>query len=401
MSFLTRQVTIKLAGVPKNSAPIIYPGSIIYGSVEYKSPGEDRVRSITIDFRGFSKVKRPVKVGQLTHESTELFHEHQSLYVGEQFTFQDAPRGAIEIPFSFMVPTMTTTDCTGKYGRQSDEHFVETPHLLPPTVAVEKGDAQVVYHMYAIVRRYTHGTMSEGVKDAISIHDIDTFKLFAGVYEQSAVEEQLVERPLSFSRPHSGRLFSFGRRSSVQSVHVDSNNYRIEVATMPVIIAGRPCQISTTIRKSSNSAEGPGRIFELSSIVLVARTSSRTRDQSVGKASVEESVSKQLMSQGQFELPLDRAVTHNISSQSLSDWPPSFKSYSISRAYTLRIQISSTTELSSNKETADIQVPVTLVCLYPEDVFEGLGVLTESTQHVPPPEYEDSPPYDETMIRDH
>lgn len=141
-----RRVEIELEG---GNEQIFHPGNPVTGYVDYRSLAEDRVDSVTIDFRGISTVKSSATVKA---ETVELFHQQEILHAKDA-TFP--PRVSRRWQFTFMVPNITAPDQTGTYSEDAAETFDSKPHPLPPDFRTQSrhGQASIVYNLYAVALR--------------------------------------------------------------------------------------------------------------------------------------------------------------------------------------------------------------------------------------------------------
>ena len=407
----TRRVRIRLDGGPHQT---IRPGEILKGTVEYKSPADDRLSSLTVDFRGVSKVSdgishrrnlsRPGREDQV-----ELFHIRETLFQGMRTLERHKSH---TWPFDFIFPANTGPNRTGLYTVTNDDRFDEQPHQMPPSLGPDQAEhGRITYHMYAVAER---GHRSYGGDVAFweepVVHSIENIKCMPDVLPEmiQPTPAPSLEQTLRISPPP--------RRSLAQRVqHVVAGfgpqaayTFKIVVNPPSMIILGNPIPISFLVRSvgepsSDLSDPIPACIYKTTSVALLSKTYKRCTKVPYNKPWVEAKLKKLVTDHAIGGLPLDTSVqSRRFPSDVVKDWPPSFKSYSISRSYDLQIDITVRFDGQKQDVVARFEVPdITVI----RPASEESRLARRITDEAPPPmpvsrpeeDEEELPPYEATI----
>ena len=403
-----RRVRIKLDGGPNQT---IGPGQILRGTVEYKSPADDRLSSLTIDFRGVSKVSdgidprrnlpRPSREDQV-----ELFHIRETLFQGNRTLEHHKSH---TWPFDFIFPATTGPDRTNLYQVADDDNFDERPHQMPPSIGPDQAEhARISYHMYAVAERghRAYGGHVASREEPV-VHNIENLR-----YMPDVLPEMIHPTPAP-SLEQTFRIFPPSRRSLVQKVHHalagsgPQAAYTFKVVLNPpsMIILGKPIPISFLVRDVSDPSPdslcpSPACIYKTASLGLTSKTYKRCTKIPYDTPWVDMKLKKLITDHAVGGLPLDTSVqARKFPSDVVKDWPPSFKSYSISRSYDLQIDITVRFEGQKHDVVAHFEIAdITVIRPASEESLLARTIINEAPPPMPvsPPRDDDEelPPYE-------
>ena len=354
-----RRVRIKLEG---GNNQTLHPGAQIRGTVEYKSPADDRITSLAITFRAVEKTYSKKNSSQQT-ECVELFHISEVLQDKLLWT---EPRRVYSWNFTFGVPMMTGPDRCREYGDGVGDgggaFFDGRPHSLPPSIGNEQsGYVRVVYNMYVICTRAWRNGVAERGKGESLVHNLGDMRFLPDEKEVPEIEDPLEEsrrvRPLEQSfkvATNSKRRMSlFSRngqdpqvrrqRQMVQSTY----SFTLSVMDFPsVIVSGKPISLSMRLRRdllrSNADAEYKASCLYKSCTVSLISNTHRRFASTPNSPALTESETKRIAVDRSPE-PLEfngRLLRKSFETGDLADWPPTFKGYSVGRTYDIRIEIS-------------------------------------------------------------
>lgn len=399
-SMFKRRVRIRLDGGPDQT---VRPGQILRGTVEYKSPAEDRLSSLTIDFRGVSKVHDGINPKRnLAHpgreDQVELFHIRETLFQGNR-TLEH--HKSYTWPFDFVFPATTGPDRTGLYILADDDRFDEKPHHMPPSIGSDQAEhARVVYHMYAVAERGHRAYAGNvGFSEEPVVHNIENIRCMPDV-----LLETMQPTPAS-ALEQTFRIFPPPQRTLAQKVqHVvagsgpeASHTFKIVVNPPSMIILGKPIPVSFLVRNISGSSPDLSRsipvcTYKTTLVALMSKTYKRCTKVSYDKPWVETKLKRLVTDHAVGGLPLDTSVqARKFPSDVVKDWPPSFKSYSISRSYDLQIDITVRFEGQKQDIVAHFEVlDITVI----RPASEASRLDRRVTNEAPPP-MPPSPPRDD------
>jgi len=407
-----RRVRIRLDGGPEQT---IRPGQILRGTVEYKSPVEDRLSSLTIDFRGVTKVSDGLNPRRnlprhSREDQVELFHIRETIFQGIRTLEHHKSH---TWPFDFIFPATTGPDRTRLYTVADDDRFDEKPHQMPPSIGSDQAEhARINYHMYAVAER-GHRAYGGHVafREEPVVHNIENLK-----YMPDVLPEMVQPTPAPSLEQIFG-VFPPSRRSLAQMVqHAVASSgpqatYAFKVVVNPpsMIILGEPIPISFVIRNVSDPSPDlsypvPACIYKTTSVSLTSKTYKRCTKVPYEKPWVETKLKKLVTDHAVGGLPLDTSVqARKFPSDVVKDWPPSFKSYSISRSYDLQVDITVRFEGQKQDVVAHFEVPdITVIRPASEESRLARRITNEAPPPMPvsPPRDvdEELPPY-EAAIR--
>ena len=393
---LTRRIRIRLDG---GNDQTLHPEARPSGVVEYRSPSVDILTSLQLVFRGVSKVL-PRKGSQTAQEHIELFHITQVLLPEP---LQAKPGQLYNWHFTFDLPRLTGPDRSDElYVDRGNPLFEERAHPLPPYFGADQSDAvRIEYHMYAVAQRsYNLGLGVPEQCEGPIVFNIDNVKYVPDVPELPDQPAQLLEKTFDVWLPQRRKL-SLRSPSSADVTQQPPLHTFTLVAHLPATLAlGEDLAISFSVRKHGThtaaddgtlSATPPYLIFyKTANLVLIALTHRRTAHVAHDPAALTEARTKTLgpdLDRGTG--PLDSIpIVRHFPTAAARAWPPSFKSYSVARAYALQVEV--TVLCEKQAFTARLEGAVAAVRrVTPETA------LARHASHAPPPPLEYQGPRDE------
>ena len=398
---LTRKIRIKLDG---GNEQTLHPEARPSGVVEYRSPSADILTSLQLVFRGVSKVL-PRKGAQGAQEHIELFHITQVLTAE---AFQVKPGQLYSWPFTFDLPPRTGPDrSAATYVDGGNPLFEERAHPLPPHLGADQSDAvRIEYHMYAVAQRsYNFGLSVAQHWEEPVVFNIDNVKYVPDVRELAEQPTQTLEKKFDVYLRQRRKLSL--RTSSLEDTSQPPLHTFTLVVHMPsTFVLGEDLPISFSVRRhgtdpndDNTSSTPPYLIFyKTANLSLLALTHRRTA-QTAHAAGLTETRTKALGPDlDRRTAPLDsKQLVRLFSIAAARTWPPSFKSYSIARAYTLQIEV--TVLCEKQAFSARLEGPVQAV----RRVSRETALARHASQAPPPPlpyqgprdEAEELPSYEE------
>ena len=349
----TRRVRLSLQ-VPHDNdkAPIFHPGAIIPGHVSFKTPASDRVSSVTVDFRGMC---------QVNHDKIELFHR-QCIIKDESSKYLDIKaRRTYDFPFQLTAPELTEIHFTDEYPTSSPELFVDSQHPLAPSFGADQSrHAKIVYEMYAAV---THVSSTAGYRfDLPTTHAISNLKcLHTTLPRHNAIQPD----PSGWFKQLMIESSPLQNSKTLLDVDVEPLPIFQAVINVPsVVVLGEEISLLSILCPKNHQADCQIYAAELNlsvSVSLQAETYSR-RKNLAGCPPITEIKALPLKT----NLPCE-SITTVGSPQSIScytiaavSWPPSYKSYLVSRSYNLLVDISVNKQGSKAEHTTHFMVPISV-----------------------------------------
>ncbi|KAL9099382.1 MAG: hypothetical protein Q9163_005111 [Psora crenata] len=349
----TRRIRISLQ-VPydDDGAPFFRPGAILSGQVSYKAPTSDRVSSITVDFRGES---------QVDSDKIQLFHRQYVIKDDSSNYLDINSRQTYDFPFQFTAPEMTELDCTNGYPTSSPESFVDSHHPLPPSFGADQSrHAKIVYVIYATVTRVSsvggyryHLPATHGISNLKCLHT--TLPRYEAIQPEPLgwFKQPMVESPV----PQNSKT---QLDAEVGALPV----YQAVINVPSTAVLGEKIPLISIICPKDRQPDCRIHAVDLNfsvSVSLQAETHSRHKSLT-GCPPITEIKALPLKT----ELPCT-STTAVGSPQSVGcctkaavSWPPSYKSYLVSRSYNLVVDISVNKKGSKANHIAHFQVPISV-----------------------------------------
>jgi len=400
--FEKRLLRIKLADTNQSatSTGVVRPGTILYGEIEYKPPSQERLSALTVSFVGKMrvKVKDPSRESggkKMVKDVTQLFQMSNALHSRDQLPLKVMPR-VNTFPFHFVVPYVSELDRSGTYHPDPEGLFEDKPHRVPPTLEAKyKGDASVEYSVYVVARQAGTGITdnmagacecrandnSSGIEvprgkelDALGcVVELDEIRAREIVRQDGdVVVEQRIALPGAshapavkgkglFKRSNAAGL----RQSSVVGMNAitggdgDGCGSRcvLTIAGAKTLVAGKPF----ALRYGMTQLEGNNDLrLSIKSIEVVVRTHRRVKQcvETFTETSYT-SCARSLHGNGTLAVDPAAPTNHKFATDVLKEYVPSFKSYTVSRAYALRVTVQAQTMNAS--EDTQVEFPVNLV----------------------------------------
>ena len=388
-SIFARKLRIKLYG---GNDQTFYPGAQVAGLVEYKSPSDDKISSLTIDLRGVTKIL-PRKGSQIREEHIELFHITEILLSQPMLIELRKP---YTWSFTFTLPFQTGRDLSGKYTDRANPLFEEQPHSLPPSLGSDQSeDVRIEYQMYAVAKRPFRGVATvQDLQQTPVVHNIESLRYTPEVSSFEPEAAQLQRQVLQIS-PSRTRKFSL-KGSGVKGQPLPGLTIAAFIPSM--VALGKDISIRYVVENDTNSdnTEECRRLQRYSpkliSLSLRASTYRRTASTSYTSLLAENKVQKLGINPADVNSPVESSTT--FSTKAVNEWPPSFKSYSISRAYVLLLDIA----ITDGKQDfeAEFEMPVTAIKFVATEILAARiasAVPPALPYRGPRDEDEELPPY--------
>lgn len=367
---LNHSVRIRLRG---GNNQILYPGQHVAGTVEYKGPTGERLQSVTIDFRGMTKIIPRKGAQHIDTEFIELFHMGEKLLQdailivsGKKYVWD----------FSFELPTLTGPDRSqGIYQDDGDAHFDTHVHTLPPSINSDTTpETKVEYKLYAVAHEMSYVGIGRvpTVSNTRSVVDVlDGLQVRPDVEDIPPSEPHVLEKPFLTADGGARRRFSIRSVGPSRSNSIALDQPFTLVAKVPsVVVFGEDFDVDLSVRLPKTSST-PGAPTEAASATYThklttlaiestthRRTTKRQYEPSLDIVSTirfdPRKVSKTLTVE-----PDTCPLRHRFSTDKIQNLPPSFKSYSLARAY--RFLLNVTVSCGKQEHEAVFLAPVQLV----------------------------------------
>lgn len=347
----SRRLKIRLDG---GDDQVYRPGSRVSGHVEYKSPVEDRLASVTINLRGVIKLLQGSSVRK---EQVELFHFSQDLFVGER-TLE--PKELFACSFEFILPAMTRLDRTGLYRGREHPLFHEQPQALPPSLSPKQsGHAQVIYGLCATAKRFQHvnGGLDQG-RTVLLTAELDSLRFLPENTDLTPLAAQPSERRITLSGRRGWSIFPTRINASRQPKGVI-----VVVLNAPsMIVLGRDIPISFLVRfegfENQGSSSPPPCYHKMTSVALEAKTHRRSTSPPYRLKNPEIRLKRLGTDHGYDSEPLATSIqARRFPSDAIHGWSPSFSSYGVARTYDLLVDITITCRNYNQEICAHFRVP--------------------------------------------
>ena len=341
--FFTRRTYVEINGLASQT---FAPGDPITGIVDYQTRTEDIITLTTVDFRGTCRVKVKPAEGRAQNESVELFHHKETLWAGEQIV---PPGKSIRWPFTFAFPFFTGPDRSGKYPEEGKSKFIDTPHHLPPSISKQdvSEPIEITYTLFAVVLRsykdpHNAHFWSEG------IHRIIENLRLRPVIVPSSIripDPGPIEEMLSMPSNDNRRPSLTQRRWSVASTATSQSPtpFKAVVELPSLIILGNEVSIPYKIQQERANTDLEAHATHscsLKTAKLTLRAHTHFRHiEGQGIRVFTETKTKVL---GTIQVPPKTQApeqTLTFKTDVVKDFPPNFKSYSISRSYSLQLHM--------------------------------------------------------------
>ena len=341
--FFTRRTNIEINGLANQ---IYAPGDPITGTVDYLTRTEDIITLTTVDLRGTCRVKLKAADGTTRKEVVELFHHKETLFSGERIV---SPRQSIRWPFTFAFPLLTGPDKSGAYPEEGSAKFFDTPHQLPPSVTQQDvGEPiKIRYTLFAVVLRsyrdsQTANTWSEGIHNIIE--DIRVRPVVIPdsirVSDPGPMEEMLTLASADTRRPSlTQRRWSVAMNTSTQP----QMPFKAIVEAPHLIVLGKDISVSYKIRPERANTDLdaiPASPCSLKTAKVLLRAHTHWRATEGTGSRVFTNTKTKVLGTVQGSSNTQAAEqTLVFKTDTVKDLPPDFKSYSISRSYSLQIHM--------------------------------------------------------------
>lgn len=293
------------------------------------------------------------------------------------------------------MPVFTGPDRSNlPYSDSGNPMFNEYPHHLPPSLGSDESDeVSVEYQMYAVAKRAYGGLFGTTEHEPI-VHNLDSICYRPDVEASQLEAPRMLEQHFEM-HPTKQRKFSL-RQSSLGDVSQSPVRSFAVIVSLPVTMAlGESLPI--TFRVQQDSTDAAGNSFADSSpyalkqicLCVVVHTYRRTAKAAHRDAFTETRVRALGTEKNIGNLSLDSTKIRDFPTSKIVDYPPTFQSYSISRAYELQLDITIVCE--GQKFEAKFTEPIKVVrILSPE------AECARRESNAPPPALPYLPPRDET-----
>lgn len=367
-----RRLRIKLQGNLNDNEPaVVRQGDLIHGDVTFASPTFDRLNSVAVHFRGYSQVDARSNVLTTHREELTFFHRHYLIRTDGSGLLNVKARQPRTFPFEFIVPETTDQSDASIDSTDDDRVFEEGKHDLPPSLTSDSKNAKIVYQMYAIV---THVNQASGVGSQ--------------TYTPSTISNVLTLNYTRMALPytpehHTDTSGSFQRMSELnytpgqtldneqhkmmgKSSSGPSPDFKVALKFPSTCLFGRAIPIVVTISTEKTRTEQNLDHFgrDVSVVVAIqAETHSRCAGPHSRPSHLETKTQTLTTDRKSITLVTGSPYPIACSSDIISSWPPSFKSYFVSRTYSLVVDISMTFDASKGKYKAHFEAPISAVYL--------------------------------------
>lgn len=377
----TRHVHITLhTANDSNGNPVFRPGTIVQGVVSFKSPSSDRLSSITVDFRGTSQVNIKSTVGHSHQDKVELFHRQCTIKSEGSGSLNIQARKTYDFPFQFIAPEMTELDVKGSYPTDEGDTFVDEQHPLPPSLGSNQShNAQVVYEMYAIVRRVSdmsghqsHAPISHSLPNlqCLPTSSPSSISPFAGIQAEPSRWFQKPMRDTSV-------LQNLSTLPAVDSAPLPTLETVLNLPSSFIIGEQVPITVIVcpkTHHHSDRQHESGEREICICA-TLQAVTYSRCRNLKDCPRFTE--TKQQILTEirpSMSSMQIGEPKSFTCGTQDVASWPSSCKSYLVGRSYTLLVDVGINKKGSKKDYAAQFNIPIT--AFHPQD-SHGLPSYSE------------------------
>ena len=344
--FFTRRTNVEINGLATQA---FAPGDPITGTVDYLTRAEDIITLTTVDFRGTSRVKVKAADGTIRKESVELFHHKETLFSGEQVV---PPRQSIRWPFTFAFPFFTGPDKSGAYPEEGSSKFIDTPHQLPPSVSQQDAGepVEITYTLFAVVLRSYRAPQSayfwsEGIHKVIEDLQVRPVVVpdSVRVSDPGPMEEMLTLMSADTRRPSLTQRRWSVATNTVTQTHMP---FKAIVDAPNLIVLGKDITISYQVQseRANTDLDAPSVCpcsLKTAKVSLRAHTHWRATEGQGSRVFTDTKTKVLGTVQGPSK---SQAAEQNLmfKTDAVKDFPPSFKSYSISRSYSLHVHMTFT-----------------------------------------------------------
>ena len=392
---LTHSIRIRLGG---GNNQVLHPGQVLSGVVEYKAPAGERLVSVNIDFRGVTKIMPKKGAKHIDIEYIELFQMGEVLQREPLFV----ERGKkYEWRFTFVLPTLTGPDRRqGFYEDSADTHFELDRHTLPPSIEPDTTpETKIEYNIYVVAKEQFQGQgipQIENIQTRPVVDVLDHLRLRPDlewipdadphVLEKSfdlMAEPALTRRRFSLTPGHAAAA---ARNNSVASIASASQGqgqgkpFSLVAKISATIIPGTDIDVALSIQLPEGSSDTSFYTHKATTLALEALTYRRTTKTPYSPALTLTSTTKFDARKAARALALHPAppLLHRFGTDALRSLPPTFKSYSLARAYQLHLSVA----LAVDRKDFEVTwtVPVQLLHRTSED-----QVLQRRISNAPPP----------------
>ena len=361
----TRHVHITLhTANDSNGNPIFRPGAVLQGVVSFKSPSSDRLSSIAIDFRGTSQVNIKSDVGHSHQDKVELFHRHCIIKAEGSGYLNVKARKTYEFPFQFITPQMTKLGGKSSYPTDGENKFVNDQHPLPPSLGPDQSsNAQIVYEMYAVVRRVSdmsghqsHPTISHSLSNlqCRPTSPPPSVSPFGGVqaepsrwFQRPMLDSSVLQNLSGLLAVDSAPLPTLEAVLNLPSTFIIGEQIAITVIVCP-----------KTHHRSDRQLE-PGKREICISATLQAETYSRCGSLDDCPPCTE--TKQQLLTQTRpsvSSMQMGEPKSFACGTRDVVTWPSSCKSYLVGRTYALLVDVGINKKGSRKDYAAHFRIPI-------------------------------------------
>ena len=392
----TRHVHITLhTANDSNEKPVFRPGAVVQGVVSFKSPSSDRLSSITIDFRGTSQVDIKSNVGHSHRDKVELFHRQCTIKSEGSGCLNIQARKTYDFPFQFVAPEMTELDGKGSYLTDGGDKFVDGQHPLPPSLGSDQShNAQIVYEMYAVVRRVSdmsghqsHAPISHSLPNlqCLPISSPSSVSAFAGIqaepsrwFRQPMLDASVLQNLSTLLAVDSDPLPTLETVLNLPSTFIIG-----EQIPITVIVCPKPHPQSDRRLES-----GEREICIVAT--LQAETYSRCKNLKDCPPFTETKLQRLTETRPSVSsMQIGEPKSFTCGTQNVANWPSSCKSYLVGRSYTLLVDVGINKKGGKRDYAAQFKIPIT--ASHPQDSHR----LPSYSERLPEqlPAYNDSRSY--------
>ena len=366
---LGRDIKIKIDG---GNDQAFFPGAPIHGNVSYRATANDRLTAVNLDLRGVIRVS-PTKKGtnaaanlsKPQTEHVELFHIMEKIVLEPIWT----ERRTLTWSFTIVLPEFTGPDRSNNvYTDAGNPLFEEMPHPLPPSMGSDQSnEVEIVYHMFAVAKRSFRGYgATEQLQEAPVVHNIPSLLYCPDPHVDSdspiLTTHKEWELVSAAQKPRRFSLKPSSTNSSLEQGQGGGPPPVVEVKIPASVILGKPVGVALSV-STETATKSSQVILRSLSAYLRALTHRRTAKTPYNPA-LTEIRTKKLggeLSRGNAVLGTS-GITQLFSTDALGSWPPTFRSYSVSRAYELVIEaaVAKGKEEFKREFTEEVEVSGTL-----------------------------------------
>ncbi|KAI4143729.1 MAG: hypothetical protein LQ340_006893 [Diploschistes diacapsis] len=346
---LGRDCKIKIDG---GNDQAFFPGAPIHGIITYKASANDRLQSVNLDLRGVIRVSPTRKgssaaanEGKPQTEHVELFHIMERILAEPIWT----ERRTLNWHFTIVLPQLTGPDRShGLYADAGNPLFEEMPHPLPPSMGPDQSsEVEIAYNMYAVAKRSFRGyAETEQLQEAPVVDNISSLIYYpdppAVVGDHISTVEKRWELVSAVPKPRKFSLKSSSTSSTLDSGAGGGPPTIVEVRIPTVVVLGELVNVALVRPSDPDGGETSSAsvAFKSLSASLHALTHRRTTKIAY-KPELTEICTKKLgtdTARGLVTLG-STVLCSRFSTVVIKAWPPTFKSYNVSRMYDLVIEV--------------------------------------------------------------